>query len=110
MLVKVGPNRRPHWVKDEIDSLAARQFCGGHKIRITGNQNELVDLPLIGEGCYVKPDAHIDALLAKVKSKIMIADAHPLALAVDQRLERILGKLPAYLCRRYVAEAKGDLP
>ena len=93
-----------------LASLAARKFGCRHEIRITGNQNELVDLGLVGEGCDVQPDAHIDALLAKVQSKIVIAKARPVAPSVEERLERIWCELPPHLCCGYAAETKSDLP
>ena len=40
-------------VRNLAGVFAARQFGRGHKIRITGNQNKLVDLALVGEGCDV---------------------------------------------------------
>src|SRR6266702_1046250 len=109
MLVKVGPDCGPHRVKHEIDSLTACQFRCGHKIRISGNQYELIDLPLVGEGCNVQPDAHIDAFLTKVESEIVIADVDPFAPSVDESFERVRRQLPIHLCRRYVAETESDL-
>src|SRR5882757_6590814 len=104
MLVKVRPDRGPHCVKHEIYSLTARQFCCGHKIRISGNQDQLIDLRLVGEGCNVQPDTHVDAFLSKVESKIVVADVDPFAPSVDKGLECIRRELPVHLCRRYVAE------
>ena len=104
MLVKVRPNRRPHRVKHEIDSLAARQFGRGHKIRITGNQNELVDLSFVSQRRDIKSDTHVDSLLPQIQSKILIRNASPLTLPVDERPERIWCELPAHLRRRYMTE------
>ena len=108
MLVKIWPDRRPHRVKHEVDSLAACQFRCGNEVRITGNQNELVDLPFVRKRRDVQPYAHIDALLAKVESEIVITDTAPLALSINERLERVRCKLPAYQCGGYVAETKSD--
>ena len=57
MLVKVRPNRRPHWVKHEIDSLAARQFVAPSVVIIEMVESDPMQLLSGRVWCLASVDA-----------------------------------------------------
>ena len=62
---------RPHGVQDKIDPFPARQFCRRYKIAVTGDQNDLVCLFLVGQRGNIYAYAHIYAFLLRNEKKII---------------------------------------
>lgn len=54
----------PHWVKDEVDTFSPGHFRCGYKIRVAGDEHNLIDLLLERERCHVYTNSHVDAFLA----------------------------------------------
>ena len=72
MLMQRWMHIAPQRIKDEVNALASRQLRGRDKIRISGNQDDLIDLALETQRRDVQPDAHIHAFLHCCVFKIII--------------------------------------
>jgi len=87
MLLQRGVNGMPKRIEHKIDSLTTSKFCRGDEIGITGNQNNLINLPLETQGCNVQTDTHINALLGGGILKICIGQDCKIKGASKQLLQ-----------------------
>lgn len=77
----------PHGVKDEVNPLPTCHFRRRNKVRVTGNQNDLIYLLLEGKRGYIHTNAHIDTFLLGVDLYIGFREVCNLYLAFEQLLD-----------------------
>ena len=61
------------------------EFSGGHEVAVAGDQHDLIDLPLVGEGGDVQRDPHIDALLPGGEGEVVVGQAEEIHRATRRR-------------------------
>ncbi|KQN07606.1 hypothetical protein ASE78_00235 [Sphingomonas sp. Leaf25] len=67
--------RRPaaHRVEHDIDAFPPGQFRRRHEIGITGDKDDLIDLPFEGHCRDIESESHVDALLDGLYLEILVA-------------------------------------
>ena len=72
MLVQERVDAVPHGVENEVDTFPSRQLCGWNKIGVASDQDDLIDLSLVGKRGDVDADPHVDAFLPGLIGEIVI--------------------------------------
>lgn len=59
-------------IQNKIESLSASKFCGRDKVTVSGDEDNLIYLVLIGQRGNIHPDLHINAFLANGHLKVIL--------------------------------------
>jgi len=97
----------PQWIKDEVDAFATRELCSRDKIRVSGYQNNLIDLALEAQGCDVQPDAHIHAFLRRRILEVVIDQVPKIEAPIQELLQASVPEPPLGMFKQ-MAEAQCD--
>lgn len=71
MFAEIGIHRLTERIEQKLNTFTSGQLGGRHKIAITGDEDDRIDLLLERESGDVETDAHINAFLAQAESQII---------------------------------------
>ena len=66
MLVQIIWDLCPHRIKNKVDTFAPCQFCRWHKISVTSDKNDLINLLLKRQRRDIQTDPHVYAFLPEI--------------------------------------------